>query len=574
MKKLGIRIEYIIGVFLLFLCFILYWLNMGNYAFLDTNETRFVSIAKDMLSHSDWVNIKLNDDNYFKYPPLLFWLINLSCVAFGKINTEAVRLPISLISSFGVILMFFMLKNMLSKSYAFIITLIFATSVGTLIFSRLATNDMLFCIFSLAAVLCASKTLFSRKNKQKIIIWTLVYLFIAFATMTSGVLGFIIPTVCIYAMYILSGNMKELFNPKHFIPGLIIFSLITIPWHIIMINKHGLLFFKDYISVLNFTKYTSIKASATVFLMFLAGFLPWAFSFIWIISSKTKEIRNSIISYFKDNSQIKLNDKWQTLKTTERFLSINTIVFFTALIFAILYGSKYTFSTLFLLFPASCITGFYWYEYIVKKEHDKSIFFATMIPNIVLIICSIIGLFGHNYINTVINQSLKSIITPLVMIFFVIPLFGVFTILLKGRKTLFASNLILMISVSLVLTPTFFNFMIVNGGEKDLINFAQLAKKDNVKLTAFLPSKKHSITYYYDNKINFKNNNDVEWLRTYLVKNPQEYVIVEIKDLWDIEAKKIPYLLIDSGKRYCLIQHSPSSLKDIEKDEEPEIIVF
>ena len=227
MKKLGIRIEYIIGVFLLFLCFILYWLNMGNYAFLDTNETRFVSIAKDMLSNSDWINIKLNDENYFKYPPLLFWLINFSCVAFGKINAEVVRLPISIISSFGIILMFFMLKNMLSKSYAFIITLIFATSIGTLVFSRLATNDMLFCIFSLAAVLCASKTLFSRKNKQKIIVWTLVYLFIAFATMTCGVLGFVIPAVCIYAMYILSGNMKELFNPKHFVPGLIIFSLIT-----------------------------------------------------------------------------------------------------------------------------------------------------------------------------------------------------------------------------------------------------------------------------------------------------------------------------------------------------------
>ena len=574
MKKLGMRIEYIVGVFLIFLCFLLYWLNMGNYAFLDTNETRFVSIAKDMLSHSDWINVQLNDETFFKYPPLLFWLINLSCVAFGKINAEVVRLPISLITSFGIISMFFMLKNMLSKSYAFIITLIFATSVGTLVFSRLATNDMLFCIFSLAAILCASKTLFSRKNKQKIIIWTLVYLFIAFATMSCGALGFIIPTVCIYAMYILSGNMKELFNPKHFIPGLTIFALITLPWHIIMLNKNGLVFFKEYFSTINFIKYAGIKETLTVIAIFLTSFVPWAFSFIWIIGSKFKDILNSISSYFKDNSQIKLQDKWQTLKTTERFLSINTIVFFVALVFAILYGSKHTYSVLFLLFPASCITGFYWYEYIVKKEHDKSIFFATMIPNIILIICSIIGLFGHNYINTVINQSLKSIITPLVMIFFVIPLFGVFTVLLKGRKTLFASNLILMISISLVLTPTFFNFMIANGGEKDLINFAQLAKKDNVKLTAFLPSQKHSITYYYDNKINFKNNNDVEWLKTYLVKNPHEYVIVEIKDLWDIEAKKIPYLLIDSGKRYCLIQHSPSSLKSIEKDEEPEIIVF
>ena len=574
MKKIGMRIEYIVCVFLLFLCFLLYWHNMGNYAFLDTDETRFVSIAKDMLTNSDWINIKLNGENHFKYPPLLFWLVNLSCVAFEKISAEVVRLPISLITTFGIILMFFMLKNMLSKSYAFIITLIFATSVGTLVFARLATNDMLFCVFSLAAILCASKTLFSRKNKQKIIIWTLVYLFIAFATMSCGILGFIIPTVCIYAMYIFSGNMKELFNPKHFVPGLTIFSLIVLPWHIIMLNKHGLMFLNDYLSTLNFLKYIGFKKALIVLTIFLAGFLPWTFSFIWIISSKAKGILNSIQSYFKDNSQIKLYDKWQTLKTTDRFLSINTIVFFTASTFAILYGSKYTFAILFLLFPASNIAGFYWYEYIVKKEHDRSIFFATLVPNFVLIICSLIGLFGHNFINTAITHELKGIIVPLVMIFFVIPLFGIFTVLLKGRKTLFASNLILMIAISFILAPTFFNFMITTGGQKDLITFAQLAHKEKTKLTAFLPSQKNSITYYYDDEVTFHKNAEIEWLREYLDKNPQDYVIVEIKALWDIEANKIPYLLIDSGKRYCLIQHSPTSLREIKEAEEPEVIVY
>ncbi len=572
MKKIGIRIEYIIGVLLLFLCFFLYWKNIGNYAFLDTNETRFVSIAKEMLSNSDWLNVKLNGENNFNYPPLLFWLVNLSCFTFEKISTEVVRFPISLITTIGIILMFSMLRNLLSKSYAFIITIIFATSLGTLVFSRLTTTDIIFCIFSNAAILCAAKSLFSRKNKQKIIVWVLSYLFIAFATMTCGPLGFIIPTTCIFTMYAFSGNLKELFNPKHIIPGLIIFSLITLPWHIIMIHKHGLPFIREYVDTCNFTKYIGIKEFFTVITIFLMVFLPWAFSLLWVIGTKAKDIISSIKAYFKDNSQIKLYDKWQKLRTTERFLSINTIMFFTAFIFAMLYGSKHTFSIIFLIFPASCITGFYWYEYIVKKEHDKSIFFATLIPNIILIICSIIGLFGHNYINTLIMQSLNQLIVPLVIVFFVIPVVGIFAVLLKGRIIAFATNIILMIFLSGILAPTFFNFMIINGGQNDLMKFAQIAIKDNVKLAAYIPSRKHSLTYYYDNKVTFKHNSDIEWLKKFLKDNPYDYVIVELKDLWTIEEKKIPYMRIDSGKRYCLIQHLPETIKETQK--EPEIIIY
>lgn len=574
MKQIKTHSQYIIAAILSVLCFLLYWLNMGNYAFLDTDETRFVTVAKDMLDSSDWLNIKLNGENNFNYPPLLFWLINLSCFAFGKITNEIVRLPISFLTSFGILMLFFLLKNLLSKSYAFIITVIFATSLGTLVFSRLATTEMLFCIFSMSAVLCASKTLFSRKNKQKIIVWALAYLFIAFATMTVGALGFIIPSICIFAIYMFSGNIKELFLPKHLIPGLIILAVVTLPWHIIMLNKHGLVFAKEYLSVCNFTKYAGIKETLNVLSIFFAGFLPWAFSFLWIIGAKAKDIISSIRAYFKDNSQVKLQDKWQKLKTTERFLYINTILFFTSLVFAVLYGVKCTYTIVFLLFPASCITGFYWYEYIIKKEHDRSIFFATIIPNLILIICSLIGLFCHNFLNTMIMESLNNLIVPLVTIFFLIPLFGIFSVILKGRIPAFCSNIILMMSISFILTPAFFNFLIANGGEKDLITFANLAKNDNVKLSTYMPSIKYSITYYYDDKVNFHQNNDTEWLKEYLKNNPHNYIIVEIKDLNKIEAEKIPYMLIDSGKRYCLIQHLPSSLEHLKNEEEPQIIIY
>ena len=57
-------------------------------------------------------------------------------------------------------------------------------------------------------------------------------------------------------------------------------------------------------------------------------------------------------------------------------------------------------------------------------------------------------------------------------------------------------------------------------------------------------------------------------------ENQTAYVVVEIKDLWAIEENNIKYLLIDSGKRYCLIQYMPYIPNQEEDEEEPEIIVY
>ena len=128
-----------------------------------------------------------------------------------------------------------------------------------------------------------------------------------------------------------------------------------------------------------------------------------------------------------------------------------------------------------------------------------------------------------------------------------------------------------MFFLTFIITPSFFNFMSLNGGENDLITFADKAKTENTELVAYIPSKKYSINYYYDKKVNYHKTGDTEWLRAYLKNNPKSYVIVEIKELWDIDEAKIPYMLIDSGRRYCIIQHLPYEIK---KENNVEVRVY
>ena len=105
-------------VVLLVICLLLFLPNIGGYPFIDTDETKFVSIAKDMLHNSDWINIKLNDQNLFNINPFTIWIINFSCLIFGKISLEAVRLPISIISIIGIFSIFVILKGILRKTYS------------------------------------------------------------------------------------------------------------------------------------------------------------------------------------------------------------------------------------------------------------------------------------------------------------------------------------------------------------------------------------------------------------------------------------------------------------------------
>ncbi len=566
----------ILTLFLIALCYIIYFINIGNYPLIDTDETKYVTIARDMIKSNDWINLKLNGENYFENAPLLFWIIDISFIAFGKISAYTARFPIALAALAGIVILYISISKILTKTFAIISALICSVSLGFLIFSHIATTDMIYTISTMITILCGYIILFGDRNTKKEILWFILYIFMAISIMVSGIFGLLIPLISIITMYIFAGKSREIIKfPNILIGGIIILSTV-IPWFYIMIKNNGISFIEAVYKSYNFIEYINIKKSISVIGLFLLGFLPWTFSFLWILGTKFKSILSSFIMYFKDNSESKLKEKWKNLSKTDKFLSVNTIVFFTTLIFAVLYGYKYTYLTLFMIFPASCITGYYWYEYLFRHEHDRSILFATMIPNLLFIISSLVGIIGFDFIKQLSSQGFSYLIIPMAIIFFVIPLFGIFSVILKGRMLVYISNLILMISLSFVISPGVFNYIAVNGGETDLIKFSQEAEAQKIPLTTYMPSKKYSIVYYYDGHINFHKNNDIKWLREYMNKNPNHQIITEIKELWDIEKNKTEYLLIDSGKRYCVIKKLPkiNTIKKEEKPAEPEIIVY
>ncbi len=540
---------------LIAICILVFLINISGYSFVDNCETKFVTIAKDMLNNNNWGHIKLGNETFFDLSPLYFWIINFSCVLFGKISQETVRLPIALAVSCIILSLYFTIKPILSRIHALIISVMFATSFGIMIYSRLSTEDMFFVVFTMASLLFGFSSIFTKKNKAKMFFG--FYLFSAISVLSGGLFG-LIPLISIICMYIFIGELKELIKPQNIIPGIICFLLIVLPRYIFMFYEYGFLFYlKKYLAAYNIFKYSSIKQIVEMLSYFILGFSPWIFSFLWVLGYRSKNIYHSIVSYFKDNSQEKLKSKWNKLKRTDKFISLSTIVFFISFIPALFFGAEYKFLVLFMIFPAACISGHYWYEYIIMVKHRKSIFFSTIIPNLIMIIFSLTGLFGHNMLNRLVFQGLNHLLIPLIIIFFAIPVIGIFSVIVEGKKVPFAANVILMISLSFVITPGIFNFMSINGGENDLISFASIANKDDAQLTAYISEKKYSLEYYYDKPVKFIEKQGIEKLKEILESNPETYVVVEIKDMFKVEEQEIKHKLLESGKVYCLIKYAP-----------------
>lgn len=565
---------FFISMILLLICLCLYCLNLGEFPLIDYDEAKYVLTAKDAINSHNWLNLKTDGNNFCGSPPLLFWIINISFLVFGEISTFTARIPFALYTLAGILCLFIVVSDILTRFYAIIISLILSTCLGFIIFSHLATNDMLYTISTMLSILAAYLILLTKQTKnKKLILWFCVYFFSAAAVLSGGLFGFL-PLLIILIIHIFAGKLSNVFKTENIMIGFFVFIIFLLPWIIFMIKTNGTAFIKEVISAYNVFKYAGIKKYLSNIALFILGFMPWICAFLWIIGSRFKDIAGSVLSYIKDDSQDKLGEKWKRLSKTDKFLSVNTIVFFTTLFFVILYGAKYTYLIIFLMFPAACISGHYWYEYIFRKRGDKSIFFATILPNVIFIICSIVLLFGHNHINKLSIYGTDVLIIPLVVIFFAIPLISVFSVILKGRIAAFIANLILMISLSFVIVPNGYNFIVTNSGESDLIKFAREAHEKNINLHAFLPSKKYSLTYYYDKNIDFHKDTEFEWLRNFLQNNKEDYVIVEIKTLWSIEEKQIKYMLLNSEKRYCIIKHLPKTIeRQMEQEGEPEVII-
>src|SRR3970040_3158278 len=82
----------LIAVCIILLTGFLFLFNTGKRGLGAPDEPRYAQVSKEMRDSGNFIVPHLNSEPYPDKPPLLFWLINVFSIPFGKITALSSRL--------------------------------------------------------------------------------------------------------------------------------------------------------------------------------------------------------------------------------------------------------------------------------------------------------------------------------------------------------------------------------------------------------------------------------------------------------------------------------------------------
>lgn len=512
------------------ICYFVFFFNIGNYALMDVDETRYVSMARDMFHSKDFLTLYLNGEYFFEKPPLYFWGECLSFAVFGKINEFTARFPVALYGTLSTFLVYFAGRKVVSRRFGFISAVILATTLEFVILAKFAILDI---VVTTCVGFSVMFGILSQFAKRKNLCWYLFYIFSGFAVLAKGIPGFAVPFAVMFFITIANKTFKQ--SLKYMPAGFLIFFLIVLPWHLIMFKIHDPLFFNEYIMKHHINRFFSssqIDREEPFWFYFatvLWGLVPWVFSAIAVAVSKIKEIKVS------------------------KFMLFNLIAFAVTMLFFSASSTKLVTYILPVYFFTACIMGYIWEDYIFNNKYSKPINISVYIVGGICILAGIGACFMKYFLPEQIYADIQSIQAFSVITVLV---FGISSILCASknwRKGVFACYALLIIITSAFGTKLFYN-LDYKFGQDDLMQFAQYAKENNKKIVVLNSERRYSVLYYYGKHVYYISLDDEEEMKKFgdMLDDKDVVVVVKEKKMPEVD-KELDFDVIIDGRKYSLI---------------------
>lgn len=215
------------------------WLSAttGLYPLLLPDEGRYVGVAWSMLSSDQlWVP-RLDGLPFFHKPPLFYWLTALSLQLFG-VNEWAARLCSVMSGVASVALLFWFLKthaNLLTAWLAAIILLSMPLLFGA---SHYANLDMTVAgVITASIVSGATAVLRYERGKPYRWVLALAYILAGAGFLAKGLIGCVLPGGVLF-FWLLGRRQFGTMRRMLWLPGLLLFALISLPWMLAMQQRY------------------------------------------------------------------------------------------------------------------------------------------------------------------------------------------------------------------------------------------------------------------------------------------------------------------------------------------------
>jgi 4-amino-4-deoxy-L-arabinose transferase-like glycosyltransferase len=273
------RYRVILGVLLLAVyCFAF----QGARNLFDPDEGRYSAVALQMIKSHDWLVPRTHPDHeHWAKPPLAYWAIAGSILAFGK-NEFAVRFPNALAFLVTIILSFCLGKVFVPKR-PWTVSLMFATFLFPATVCNGATTDYLLTMWETMAMCFFARAFWGKNENKQFTFILFMWASFGLAFLTKGPPS-LLPLFSIMAFLPFKGAKRQNFS-MYWMRGFLIFLFIASSWFVIVILKDSALtryFLWDETILRVFTshhaRHSSWYAALYIFLPVLVlGTFPWCY---------------------------------------------------------------------------------------------------------------------------------------------------------------------------------------------------------------------------------------------------------------------------------------------------------
>ena len=300
----------IVGILLFLACVVLFGFNLGDLSMLKGDENYYFSGAKRMIADDDWVTPRYHHHIRFEKPPLFYWVIAISFNLLG-VSWLAARAASAFLGCLTVFLTYLLSLRFFSRKVAVLSASMLATSFLFFSYARLAVIDMTFLF-----LITLSLFFFVKGKDDNKAFLLLAFIPMGLSVLAKGPLGLLVVGLVILA-YIITTREFRLLKEMNLFLGIIILTLIILPWPMRMIAEHGDTFIKHIWEVealdktvgsfLKIGKITNIPRFALKYLGYyvpvvMFSFAPWGLFLPFGIFRKFKNAKNRgsafVLSWF------------------------------------------------------------------------------------------------------------------------------------------------------------------------------------------------------------------------------------------------------------------------------------
>lgn len=287
-------------LWLLLICWLAFFWNLGNTGLVDETEPLFAEAARQMTLTGDWITPFFDGETRFDKPPLIYWLMAIAYQILG-VNSWAVRLP-SALSAMGLVsLCFYTLwsfgvgspaqspsqpgRGVPIPRYWFCAGLgsaFIALNLETIVWARIGASDMLLTSCMGSALLSFFLGYAQPAKPAVQARWYLAfYVLIASAILTKGPVGIVLPGLIIGSFLLYVGNAPSIWREMRVLLGSLLVMAIALPWYVLVTARNGSAYINSFFGYHNLERFTSVvnHHSAPWYFYFgvvLVGFAPWS----------------------------------------------------------------------------------------------------------------------------------------------------------------------------------------------------------------------------------------------------------------------------------------------------------